>query len=240
MKISINQPAYLPWLGYFERIDSSDIHVILNHVQYEKNSYINRNKIYANQKVLWLTIPVSKALGTLDNNSIKNVVTQNNKKWIRTHLKTIYYNYCKSPFFDQYYPDFKRLLENQINEKCFFNIINSINNLFLKYLNIKTQIIYSNNLGIDSKKSDLVLDICKSQNAKQYLSGENGIDYLNLDDFEKSNINVFFQKYNHPVYNQYRKKFISHLSILDLLFFHGKESLNIIRKGKNYIRYDKF
>ena len=125
MKISINQPAYLPWLGYFERIDSSDIHVILNHVQYEKNSYINRNKIYANQKAQWLTIPVSKALGTLDNNSINNVVTQNNKKWIRTHLKTIYYNYCKTPFFDKYYPEFKRLLENQINEKCFFSIINS-------------------------------------------------------------------------------------------------------------------
>ena len=106
------------------------------------------------------------------------MVTQNNKKWIRTHLKTIYYNYCKTPFFDKYYPEFKRLLENQINEKCFFSIINSINNLFIKYLNIKTQIIYSDNLGIDSKKSDLVLIFVKVN--QTIFIGENEIDYQTL------------------------------------------------------------
>jgi hypothetical protein len=42
MIVSINQPAYLPWLGYFDRIAASDVHVVLDHVQFEKNSYINR------------------------------------------------------------------------------------------------------------------------------------------------------------------------------------------------------
>ena len=50
----------------------------------------------------------------------------------------------------------------------FFSIINSINNLFIKYLNIKTQIIYSDNLGIDGKKSDYIGFV--KQNARQYLS----------------------------------------------------------------------
>tara|TARA_B100001057_G_scaffold453061_1_gene497558 strand:- start:26 stop:748 length:723 start_codon:yes stop_codon:yes gene_type:complete len=240
MKISINQPAYIPWLGYFERIDSSDIHVILNHVKFEKNSFVNRNKIFANNKPQWLTIPVSRGIEPSDTGVIKNMITQNNKRWIRNHLKSIYLNYCKAPFFDQYYPDFKYLLEVQINQKNFFSIVNSINILIIRFLNIKTQIIYSDMLNIDSKKSDLVLDICKSQNATQYLSGEKGQEYLNIKKFEKNKIDILFQKYSHPFYNQFRENFISHLSILDLLFFHGKESLKIIRKGKNYVRYDKF
>ncbi len=240
MKISINQPAYIPWLGYFERIDSSDVHVILNHVKFEKNSFINRNKIFANHKRQWLTIPVSKGEESIDGDIIMNMITQNNKRWIRNHLKSIYLNYCKAPFFDQYYPDLKDLLEYQINQKNFFIIVNSINNLIIGFLNIKTQIIYSDMLNIDSKKSDLVLDICKSQNATQYLSGEKGIQYLNIKKFEKNKVDILFQKYNHPSYNQFAEKFISHLSVLDLLFFHGRESLEIIRKGKNYVRYDKF
>ena len=48
MKISINQPAYIPWLGYFDRIDYADIHIVLDHVQFEKNSFTNRNKITSN------------------------------------------------------------------------------------------------------------------------------------------------------------------------------------------------
>ena len=62
MKISINQPAYIPWLGYFDRIDYADIHVVLDHVQIEKNSksYTNRNKIISNNGTQWITIPITK------------------------------------------------------------------------------------------------------------------------------------------------------------------------------------
>ena len=49
MKISINQPAFLPWLNYFKRIAEVDIFVLLDDVQFEKNSFINRTKIN-NQK----------------------------------------------------------------------------------------------------------------------------------------------------------------------------------------------
>ena len=42
MIVSINQPAYMPWLGYFDRIDASDLYVVLDHVQFEKNSFVNR------------------------------------------------------------------------------------------------------------------------------------------------------------------------------------------------------
>ena len=55
MKVSINQPAYLPWLGYFDRIAKSDLHVVLDHVQFEKNSMVNRNKIRTKDRIIIMT-----------------------------------------------------------------------------------------------------------------------------------------------------------------------------------------
>jgi len=79
--ISINQPAFIPWLGYFQRILLSDLHVVLDHVQFEKNSMINRNKIKTKDgKELWLTIPV-KTSGRFGDLSINKIEIHNNRKW---------------------------------------------------------------------------------------------------------------------------------------------------------------
>ena len=43
--VAIHQPAYLSWLGYFDKIMRSDIFLFLDTVQFEKDSFINRNQI---------------------------------------------------------------------------------------------------------------------------------------------------------------------------------------------------
>ena len=60
MIMSAHQPAYLPWLGYFDKIRRSDIFIFLDTVQYEKNSFTNRNKIKSQNGPIWLSIPVIK------------------------------------------------------------------------------------------------------------------------------------------------------------------------------------
>ena len=88
------------------------------------------------------------------------------------------------------------------------------------------------NGNIKEKKSDLILEICKKTKATHYISGPFGRDYLNVGDFYQSNINIEFQNYIHPQYKQFTELFISNLSILDLLFHHGKDSLDILRNKK--------
>ena len=80
MIVSINQPSYLPWLGYFDRINRSDIHIVLDHVQFEKNSIINRNKIRTQNSWSWLTVPL-KTKSKYGNLDIRNIEIQNTLQW---------------------------------------------------------------------------------------------------------------------------------------------------------------
>ena len=95
MIVSILQPAYLPWLGYFERIYKSDISVMLDHVQierYTKTSFTNRNKLRNDRKCFWITVPIKyENIKT----SINQVRIDNSRDWKKKHLSSFIYNYKK-------------------------------------------------------------------------------------------------------------------------------------------------
>src|SRR5687767_15737851 len=98
MIVSINQPAYLPWLGYFDRIARSDLHVVLDHVQFEKNSMTNRNQIRAGAEARMLTVPVRTA-GRFGQLPINELEVANYTPWARKHWQAISQGYSKSAFF---------------------------------------------------------------------------------------------------------------------------------------------
>ncbi len=211
MIITIHQPSYLPWLGYFEKISKSDVYVYLDSVQLEKNSYSCRNKIKTPQGSAWLTIPIKMKGHT--NSIIKDVLIDNSKQWKKKHLKSIYYNYKKAPFFDELYPKLDGIYKK---EYSFFSDLAYDHLIFwLNELEIKTKVIRSSSLLVDSKKSKLILDLCKYFKADKYISGYLGGNYLIEDDFVKNRIQVEYQNYKYPVYQQLYGNFIPHLSIID-------------------------
>ena len=225
MIISINQPAYLPWLGYFERIYNSDIHIVLDHVQFEKNSMINRNKIKTAQGWCWLTIPLntSKKFGNL---ALNQITVNNTEKWQKKHWNSIFFNYKKTPYFYNY-SDQLEVFYNTKWEKL-EDILRWQLNFFLSALSLKTKIVYSSEQAYQSKKSNLVLDICLKNQATCYLSGPFGKNYLNEEDFINAGISLKYQQYEHPQYKQLTGTFQSHLSTLDLLCNHGSKSIKIL------------
>ena len=95
-------------------------------------------------------------------------------------------------------------------------------------LGIKTPLVFSSDMAISGHKSDLILEICNSVGATTYLSGPHGQSYIDNKAFIDNGITVTYQDYKHPVYAQAWAGFESHLSILDLLFNQGMESLKII------------
>lgn len=92
-------------------------------------------------------------------------------------------------------------------------------------LNIKTEIVYQSGLSYDrnSKKSDMIIDICIAAESNVYLAGCGAsVEYLNREKFAKNNIKVVFHEFKHPIYSQVNsREFVPGISILDMLFNCG-------------------
>jgi hypothetical protein len=226
MVVSINQPAYLPWLGYFDRIAKADVHIILDHVQFEKNSYVNRNKIRLKNGSCWLTIPL-KTKGRFGSLAINNVEVDYSNDWQRKHLRSLLTNYVRAPYFDHHRKFFEYTYLKKANRLV--EHIHELTAYLLEAFSIKTQILFSSELGVEGTKSALILNLCKSLGATTYLSGSLGRNYLDCACFENENINLIYQDYHHPIYAQTYLGFEPYMAAIDLLFNHGSDSLRILR-----------
>ena len=109
MIVSIMQPAYMPWLGYFDRIARSDVHVVLNDVTMDKNSktkFANRNKIRTQQGWAWLTVPV-KSFSQSSKVLINEIEIVSDNNWRKKHLKALHFNYSSSVYYSDYFAYFE-------------------------------------------------------------------------------------------------------------------------------------
>lgn len=221
MIISIHQPAYLPWLGYFDKIAHADSFVLLDSVQFEKNSFDNRNKIRTKDGWVWLTVPV-KTKGRFGNNSWLDLEIDNCSNWKDKHFKSIKMSYSKAPFWNDHEPFLASIYSREFKYLIDLNL--EMLEYYVKYLNIKTQVIRASSYNFTKKKSDLVLEILEHFKATTYYSGRLGLDYLDQKSFSSQNIQLVFQNYNHPVYEQIYPGFQPFMSILDLIMMKGKQS----------------
>lgn len=213
MIMSAHQPAYLPWLGYFDKIKRSDVFVFLDTVQYEKNSFTNRNKIKTANGPVWLSIPVIKK--NHFEKKMNEIVIDSNYNWQKKHLNAIKLAYSRAKNFNVLFPKLEKLYEKK-RETLVETTLEHLE-FWLDVLEIDTKIVLSSELGVNSKKSDLVLDLCKSVGADYYISGPMGKDYLELDKFDECKINVEIQDYTHPVYKQLYGDFIPNMGIIDFV-----------------------
>jgi hypothetical protein len=222
--IGILQPGYLPWLGFFEQLYRSDIFVIYDDVQYDKHSWRNRNRIKTPTGPIWLTVPVLTRgkSGQL----VSETLIDNRSHWGEKHLKALQANYARAPFFKEYYPVLGSVLSTPQERLADLDaaLIQKIAGL----LNLKTEIIRSSQLNIQGDKINRLISLCRHFGAGVFYEGKAGEDYIEPREFGKNGIRVEFQNYQHPVYRQLHGEFVSHLSIADLLFNHGPESLKIL------------
>jgi len=225
--ISIHQPVYLPWLGFIEKVISSEKFVFLDDVQFEKNGFQNRNKIRTYDGEMWLTVPVKVKSQTL----LKDVKINYSVDWINKHKKSIIQNYKKAEFFDNYWLELEKIYDEKYEYLVELNI-EIIKFLFNK-LKIKTKTLFSSELHISDKGSNRILEICKILNADRYISGISGKKYLLIDDFERQKIKLEFQNFQHPTYEQVFDPFYPNMAMIDLLFNEGDNALKIIKKGND-------
>jgi hypothetical protein len=226
--ISIHQPECYPWLGFFEKMSRVEKFVLLDNVQFKKRYFENRNRFRSADGWLYLTVPV-KTSGRLEQ-KIMDVEINKEANWPKKHMKTIEMLYHNAPYWEENKPFFEDIFSRRWDKLVDFNI-EAINYLAGKF-GIATPRIRASELGVEGKGPQLVLDVCKAAGAKKHLSGRDGKDFLILEDFAAAGIEVEFQDFKHPVYNQRYKPFEPAMSAFDLLLNEGPKSLSIIKDAQ--------
>ena len=228
MQITIMQPTYLPWLGYFALMMQTDQFIFLNDVQFDRRSWQQRNKIKSAQGELLLTVPVVKK--SKSGELIKDVLINQEEAWKKKHLKSMQQHYSKSKYYGEVSEWILPIYERDFQKLADLNI--SIIKAIADYLRIDTNFVNSSDLGVEGNKAQRLVNICKKAGADTYLSPMGSFQYIDEDNvFAGSNVNLLYQNFEHPEYSQLHGEFLSHLSVIDLLMNEGKQSASVIQSG---------
>ena len=175
MILTIHQPEYLPWMGFFNKLSYADVYVALDNVQYRHKYFQNRNKILTSNGECWLNVPVYRK-GNRDifiqDIKINNIINWRDKTW-----KNIYYSYKKAPYFKQYSDYFENVYSTEWENLVDLNL-DIIENI-CKFLNFKVDIVKASDLNIDGIGPELILDVCKLFKPDVYIAVQDiwGIDF---------------------------------------------------------------
>ena len=212
--IAIHQSQFLPWLPYFYKMFQSDVFVVLDDVQFQKNGVQNRNMIKTAQGVSWLTVPVSRSsdtpineVGIADQSALKKI------------LKSIELNYRRCRFFEIVYAPLSRVLSGKYASLHELNM--ELLHVVLSLMDKKPNILMASKLGTTMKKDDLVLEVIQKLGEKHYISGQGGLEYMDMSKFKNAGIDVHLCRFNYVEYPQQwgsQGGFIKDMSIIDLLF----------------------
>ena len=230
MKVAIHQPQYLPWLGYLDKLDSADVFIILDTVQFKKHEWQNRNRIRTKEGWQWLTVPIIDRFPE----SIDQVEINPRTDWRHKHCQALRLHYGGAPHWSPFGPELLALLEKPWTRVAELNC--AVVGLICRHLDIETTCLLASSLSAREEPTDRLIDLCRAVGATEYLAGESGPAYMDVGRFDQAGIGLQVQAYHHPEYRQRYPPFVSHLSVVDLLLNCGPESLAILRSGRAWER----
>ncbi len=242
--LSAHQPNFLPYLGILQKIHDSDIFVVRDEVLFNHNDYHHRNRIRINgsdnvhnPQSAWINVPVEKKQEYIKHIRIKeDAICGKNKPWKDNLLHQVSAAYARTPHFDQFFPRLNKIIRN--SNGSLFDLNMNLTYFLMESFGINREIVLASTLGlrpkyfdglikgknetgIKTQASEDIAQICQRLGADIYLSGDGGKDYLDLGPFNKRGIEVRFQNYRHPSYQQAYPGFLPYMAAVDALFCIG-------------------
>ena len=215
MRIAVQQPYFFPYLEYFQLINAVQKFVVYDDVNFIKRGWINRNRILMNGEIHRFTLHLH---GASQNRLINEITVGENKEKI---LKTIFCAYKKAPYFSENFPLVESVLLSREKNLCLF--LSEMLMQLASYFGINATFNYSSEIPKDKtlKGQQKVLEICKLENAKEYINLPGGSKLYDQNMFGQVNISIKFLQKATTTYPQFKKQFIPGLSIIDVLMFNS-------------------
>lgn len=221
---AILQPGYLPWLGYFEQMERADVFVHMDDVPFTRKGWRSRNRIRLHDKAHWLSVPVLKQpLGT----SIREMRIDYSQNWVHKHRSAIESAYRKAPYYEKLADAIFPILDD--HEEFLVDLDVRLAMKLREYFQIKTPCVFSSALNVTSKnKMDRIIEICRAVGATRLYDGQAAKEFIDTEYFAGAGIQVEFQNYQHPIYDQEGEGFIPYLSAIDLIAYCGAQARGLL------------
>ena len=229
MKLAIMQPYLFPYIGYFQLINTVDKFVIYDDVNFIKQGWINRNNILVQGKPYLFTLPLKNQSSFSKINEVFVNSTQYDS-WRKKSIRTLEQSYKKAPFFKDVYDLVDNVLDVGDKEIDIATIATKSLVEISKYLEIKTEFVFSSSIYDNDELSGKtrVIDICKKENATSYINPIGGQELYDKVFFKESGLELSFIKTMPIEYNQFKNGFVPWLSIIDVLMFNSIEETKFL------------
>ncbi|MGN7821154.1 WbqC family protein [Chitinophaga sp. 22536] len=198
------ESQYFPPISFYKTLINHDILQIEKYEHYQKLSYRNRCYLAGPNGRMILSVPLTR--GKNQRTLMKDVRISNEERWQSLHWKTLVSAYRRSPWFEYYEEDMQGLFEKQFSFLLDWNMacFEWVNNK----LGLSPVIQFTDSYqkvvpGVTDARDRILPNAPTPEDAPQYTQ-------------------VF----------QERVGFLPDLSILDLLFCEGKQSLTVINDGQ--------
>ena len=234
MKVcAIMQPTYLPWLGYFDLLDQADVFVLLDDVQFSKQSWQQRNRIKTPDGLSWLTVPI-RAKGR-SSQCIVEVEIVDTVAFPRDHLRSIEFNYRRTSHYAGMEAAFAEALVAAAEPRRLAELNTSMIAWLAERLGIERELVRSSRLATEGRRGERLASICCAVGATTYLTPPGSVDYLQEERevFAAAGIDVVVHAYEHPIYAQAFPPYQPYASVVDALFNLGPEgAATCVRSGR--------
>ncbi len=200
--------AYLAPVVYYHKLISSQHIIIEKYCNYIKQTYRNRCVIATANGLQTLSIPIEKP-ATLKCLT-KDIRIAGHGNWQHLHWNAIVSAYNSSPFFEYYEDDFRPFY----HKKCtfLFDFNENLREVICSLIDINPEVVYSDEYQLNPEN-----DFREIIHPKKNI-GESDSSYQSVPYYQ-----IFQQKYG----------FQPNLSIIDLLFNMGPESILIFKNFMN-------
>ena len=227
MILAAHHPAYLPDITFLAKMLYSDILVLTDDFQYSKHAQINRCRIKTVHGIQWLTVPVlTSGKGA---QSIAHVEIERHLKWRRRHKRSIEVNYT----YSAYYEPVMEMLVDIYNRKwrflCEMNI--ALIERFCSFLNLDTKVALSSEIRDCSNGFNKIIALMEFYNCTIYLADACYAGYVKAHWPDNPGRDLHIGEYYPVPYFQQFGEFIGNLSMIDLIFNEGLNSVAIARQS---------
>lgn len=224
MIFACHQPNFIPWIGFFDKMAKVDYFVLLDAVELPNGgSWANRTRIKTPNGPQYLTLPIRRS----HDDTYREAVPAIGEPGLRKLWKTIHHNYARCPHFACYAFRIKDWLMSADGYS-----LATINIEFIHQvkhdLGLDARLILQSSLGIFSHTNDLIIDLAKELDCDVYLSGQGARDYNDPKRLASAGIDLLYQSFECPTYEQPWGDFAPNLSVIDLLFNLGGASSDAI------------